>query len=209
MRKSFIYLITNLVNGRMYVGQTVYPKKRWVRHCHGDKQVIDKAIDKYSKDCFLYEILEVCSVKEADKKEIEWIKKYNTFEGRGYNCHVGGNAMRGKNNPMYGLLGKDNPRYGQKHTLESRLKISKNHHDVSGKNNPMYGVKRPDTSKRVSGMNNPHAKITKEIGNKIYNEYKNNKINQYELAKKYNTAQSVVSRIVNHKHWTTKDLKRG
>ena len=49
-------------------------------------------------------------------------------------------------------------------------------------------------------------KITKEEGIKIYNEYNNGCLYQYEIAEKYNTTQSVISRIVNNKHWTTENL---
>jgi len=35
--------------------------------------------------------------------------------------------------------GKGNPFYGKKHTLDTKQKISANHHSVSGQANPMYG----------------------------------------------------------------------
>jgi hypothetical protein len=83
------------------------------------------------------------------------------------------------------VRGKNNPFYGKKHTLETRLKMSRNHADVSGKKNPMYGTKgwanlwsddikrkkyrkqREDRLSKVTPNFNPHAcKIIDEYGKK-------------------------------------------
>ena len=46
--EGFIYLITNNVNGKQYVGQTIQTiQKRWNSHVgkYGKRQMEDKAID--------------------------------------------------------------------------------------------------------------------------------------------------------------------
>lgn len=99
-----IYLITNLINGKQYVGQTIHGyMNRWKSHCwyadHPDNcneyvQVIDLAIKKYGKQNFKVELLESVPVSEKDAKEIEYIAKYNTLY-TGYNLTAGGDI-----NPM-------------------------------------------------------------------------------------------------------------
>ena len=42
------------------------------------------------------------------------------------------------------MTGQNNPFFGQKHTSETKAKMSTNHADVSGANNPMYGKKPSD-----------------------------------------------------------------
>ena len=46
--------------------------------------VIHKAIFKYGKDNFTFEVLEYCNENELNEKEIFWIQKLNAIE-EGYN----------------------------------------------------------------------------------------------------------------------------
>ena len=57
----YVYLITNLINDKKYVGITNNIKRRWSNHCHpskGREQVISNAIKKYGVDNFKFEVLE-------------------------------------------------------------------------------------------------------------------------------------------------------
>lgn len=105
--KCFIYKITNLLNNKIYVGQT-YSKKnsnisqiyvRFERHCKDAMKfgmkvpsAIDKAIYKYGCDNFKVELIEECnSIEEVNKKEIYWISKFNSTDRNiGYNLTKGG-----------------------------------------------------------------------------------------------------------------------
>ena len=87
-----IYLITNLINGKQYVGQSIGIAHRWVQHKNSKEDYpISKAIRKYGKDNFKFEIIENCLPKDLDKKEKYYIKKYNTVIPNGYNITYGGN----------------------------------------------------------------------------------------------------------------------
>lgn len=59
-----IYKITNLVNGKMYIGQAVDIEERWIRHKRDWKidktKVLYKAIRKYGIENFSFEIIEEC-----------------------------------------------------------------------------------------------------------------------------------------------------
>lgn len=81
-----IYKITNLINNKHYIGQSVHIEKRWQEHCRPSADsLIAKAIQTYGKDNFTFEILEECSIKELDKLEYKYIELYNSLIPNGYN----------------------------------------------------------------------------------------------------------------------------
>ena len=93
----FIYKITNLVNGKIYIGQTTRNvKERWRSHCNrkDSKSAITNAIHKYGKHNFILEIIEKTTISKIDKKEIFWINKLNTIAPNGYNLESGGNKNK-------------------------------------------------------------------------------------------------------------------
>lgn len=91
-------MITNLVNGKQYIGQTVNRiEDRFKQHCkksklNNSKCKLSNAIKKYGKDNFKIELLEDdISSDKIDMKEIKYIEKYKTCEN-GYNTSRGGDA---------------------------------------------------------------------------------------------------------------------
>lgn len=93
-----IYLITNLINSKQYVGKTKYTiRHRFAQHCSNDYNTnICQAIKKYGKENFLIE--ELCRCEDDHWKELEqfYIKKYHThYTEGGYNTTWGGD-----DNPM-------------------------------------------------------------------------------------------------------------
>ena len=94
-----IYIIKNTINKKVYIGQTTQKvEDRFKQHLKllksNSNQIIHKAIKKYGKDKFYYEILE-CGVDMQDlsKKEEYYIKIYNSVEN-GYNISYGGGQSR-------------------------------------------------------------------------------------------------------------------
>ena len=99
-----LYKITNLINGKIYIGQTIHPEKRWWEHCNRAKLQYDKypihlAIHKYGKENFKFEILEWTD--DYDNRERELIKKFDSLSPNGYNIIEGGPApiLCGENHP--------------------------------------------------------------------------------------------------------------
>lgn len=93
-----IYLITNKVNGKQYVGKTKYTlAHRFTQHCTRDYHTyIHNAIQKYGRENFKIE--EICKTDDEHWKELEtfYIKFYHThYTEGGYNVSWGGD-----NNPM-------------------------------------------------------------------------------------------------------------
>lgn len=91
-----IYKITNDINGKVYVGQTIRPLDiRWKAHSYralsGSPYAIHSAIRKYGIEHFHIEQIDVAvSQSELDSKEKYWISKLNTLTPNGYNLVEGG-----------------------------------------------------------------------------------------------------------------------
>lgn len=94
---GFIYLITNKLNNKQYVGKTEYTIiDRWKEHKKNykslrDNMPIHKAMFKYGEGYF-----EICQLEECDnsllnEREKYWIKYYNTYYN-GYNATLGGDG---------------------------------------------------------------------------------------------------------------------
>lgn len=105
----FIYKITNKINGKVYIGQTIRPiEQRFRRHINDSlNNVIDthfsRAIRKYGEDKFFIECIDNAeSQEELTNKEQYWIRKYNsTNSDIGYNetdaiYKCGGNTYASK-----------------------------------------------------------------------------------------------------------------
>lgn len=85
-----IYKITNNIDGKAYIGQTINLKERKRNHRNAkDDYSIHKAIRKYGFENFSWEILEECPKERLNEREIYWIAYYNTYND-GYNETKGG-----------------------------------------------------------------------------------------------------------------------
>lgn len=97
-----IYKITNLINGKIYVGQSIDIIERWKQHGYkafnsnerAYNSAIHLAFRKYGIENFQLEILEECPANELDEKEKYWIEKLNTLTPKGYNILQGGQQFR-------------------------------------------------------------------------------------------------------------------
>lgn len=132
-----IYKATNLLNGKIYIGQTVRSlEERVQEHMRHKKSVFDKALAKYGIDNFEIAIIDNAeTIDELNEKEAYWIKYYNSFSENGYNmCEGGGNtkgyhhkdiskkAMSEKKKVAY--IGEGNPFYGKYHSEATRKRFS-------------------------------------------------------------------------------------
>lgn len=91
----FIYCITNKINNKKYVGLTTKPiKLRFYYHKylaeHNKGYYLHAAMRKYGIENFEIEKLDTAkNIKELKEKEIEYIRKLDTFRN-GYNLTEGG-----------------------------------------------------------------------------------------------------------------------
>jgi group I intron endonuclease len=93
---GIIYVITNLVNGKQYVGKTQKSlEARWSGHIIDalgkSKYLIHKAIRSHKPENFSRKEIQHCrTLKTLNQAEIRWIKKLGTLIPNGYNMTTGG-----------------------------------------------------------------------------------------------------------------------
>ena len=90
---GYIYKITNLVNNKIYIGQTIHTLKyRFNQHINQNKCTkLHNAIVKYGKENFIIEEIEKVPQSLLDEREIYWIDFYaSTDRIVGYNILKGG-----------------------------------------------------------------------------------------------------------------------
>ena len=95
-----IYKITNMVNGKVYIGQSVDVEVRWRSHKselrgnYHENPYLQNSWNKYGEDNFKFEIIESCNQEDLNKLEIYYIKEYNSYiraeNSNGYNMTEGG-----------------------------------------------------------------------------------------------------------------------
>lgn len=97
-----IYKIENLVNGKVYIGQSINIEQRWYNHIHELDEnrhcnsYLQNSWNKYGKEKFKFSIIEECLINEIDEKEIYWIKYYDSLNPtKGYNLTAGGQGLHG------------------------------------------------------------------------------------------------------------------
>lgn len=90
---GIVYKITNLINGKCYIGITTRTlKQRFVEHCKADSG-IGKAIRKYGVDNFYKQVIDTAdNYEELMYLEVEYIKIYNSYKS-GYNQTLGGDGV--------------------------------------------------------------------------------------------------------------------
>src|ERR1700722_11569883 len=143
--KMQIYLVTNKVNGKQYVGQTIQTlKKRWSSHGSDAKRgrgphALVHALVKYGKENFSIRTLKICNTREElNKLEKRFIVKLKTKAPNGYNITDGGDGTIGvpytssqlkKFRKTVGNTrkGSGNSFFGRKHSAESKSKMRKAH----------------------------------------------------------------------------------
>jgi group I intron endonuclease len=107
-----IYKIVNLINNKIYIGQTWQSLKiRLIKHKSSNFNCIKlhHAINKYGRDNFKIELITICHTQlAADYWEEYFIKKFDSIKN-GYNILMGG---------------KTGSRKGLKHSKETKQKIS-------------------------------------------------------------------------------------
>lgn len=89
---SGIYMIQNLVNGKIYIGQSVQLNKRIQSHKRTLKNNkhynshLQRSYNKYGFENFKFIIVENCDIEELNKRELYWMNHYNSHDKNcGYN----------------------------------------------------------------------------------------------------------------------------
>ena len=187
---SCIYLWTNLVNGKKYVGQTTcfHRRMKTYRHTYPNAYM-ERAVKKHGIDNFDITILERdVPLDKLDEREQYWLDYYQSYDAdKGYNiCKVAGTTE--------GVTHTEE--WCQKHSewLKEKWATDEDyrkfwHDKMSGENNYFYG-------KDFSGDKNGRAKsIICVEKNKIYTTIK-------EAAKENSTSRQNISHVLNGRQET-------
>lgn len=91
---SGLYVITNLSNGKMYIGKSENIFKRWRKHVREDERfAIHAALTKYGLGSFDFKVLVVAQDNDYLRQlEIDAIRVFSTVAPTGYNLTLGGDG---------------------------------------------------------------------------------------------------------------------
>ena len=92
-----IYKITNLINNKVYIGQSKNIEQRWAEHKSSKQNIhLHSAFCKYGLENFKFEIIETPEIEELNTRERYWINFYDsTNPNKGYNHTSGGEREPG------------------------------------------------------------------------------------------------------------------
>lgn len=192
-----IYLVTNKVNGKRYVGQTTQSiKRRWGHHlsatqCGKRNSLISSAIRKYGQECFDVSLLEECDDREGlNAAEVRWISEMASFGPLGYNLAAGGEGTSGHKMTAEFCRKLGERTKGRVFSPESRAKVSAGN---TGK------VRSEEFKRRVSKMfsGRPRSEEFKRKVSAIHRERGTRpSAAAIDAARKANTGRKLVGRAL-------------
>lgn len=229
--KSGIYKITNKINGNVYIGQAVDIYNRYHLHHKYDYKnekyrnyKIYQAFKKYGIENFKVEVVELCSPKLLDEREIFWIKYYNSFKD-GYNGTAGGQywspkihseeteekrretreknkSLQGENHPRAKLSNSEvyflRERYIQGESISKIYEDYKDKYSLGGFKRVILGkaYKTVGNIPKKEDIRRTNAVFTKEQVISIRKDYYQKNFTLAELARKYGVTSSTIRKIV-------------
>jgi len=202
-----IYKITNLIDGKVYIGQTVNYNKRKKRHLSSLKngnhhnEHLQRAFDKHGEDSFKIELIKKCNIEELDKLERYYIKELDACNhDKGYNMMYGGQRYRNFTKEV--RLKMSEAGKGRKFTNEHKKKIGLAH---KGRKLSQEHISKISATKKKTkihcGEKNPNALISDSVAKKIIMDLLANMAVK-DIANKYQVSSDVVYNIMYNKSYS-------
>lgn len=207
--EKYIYKITNLINGKIYIGQTNNPKRRQQEHFSLSHSIIEeeenkilyKAMQKYGIENFTFEIIED-KTKDYNEKEIYWIKFYNSKAPNGYNITDGGEnppILKGENSYHATHTEKEISEIKKllKNTIIPFSDIAKQFHysDTYTIQKINQGIIWYDETESYPLRDNTGFAQERKRAQQIINDLLTTNLTQKEIATKYGVSRSTVTMI--------------
>ena len=196
---EFIYKVINNINGKHYIGLTSRTlkirKKEHIKEAKNNTKfsIFHKALIKHGIENFTWEVIEECNTNKLEKREIYYIKKYNSYapNKNGYNLTEGGLCKfgaSGDNHWLNRMSKEDREKWLKENRHGENNGMYENGHVVSGENHfsaKMTKLEKENWLKNITGDNNYKKNMTeKELKNKCWmnnvsKEKKQNYINKH------------------------------
>lgn len=175
IRTAGVYKITNIVNGKIYIGSTECFGDRWYQHFEyphlSGCRKLKNAVLKYGKDNFIVEILEELLPQKdlLTEREQFYLDILTPFGNIGYNIRVTAASNLGikhsdetKQAWSDAKRGAGNPMYGRTQSPETKAKISK----------ALTGMTRTEEQKRRCGQHLAIPVIAFHRDGSVYKQFK-------------------------------------
>ena len=198
MKKKYVYVIKNLINGKRYIGQTNNLQRRWQEHKHDKRKghLLYLAIKKYGEENFRMDPLYYG--EDYNRVEKNWIILYETRDpDKGYNIAPGGQDSCGEDNPSCTITNEiaDNVKNDLIYTDLSIKKIAKkysiNSHPITNIN---YGLSFSDPLCKYP-LRVYKNKETAKKSTSIIKDLKNNDLGIEDICEKYSLKRYQVLNI--------------
>ena len=207
MKVSGIYKIENLIDGKIYIGQTVNYRRRRKSHLSSLKrnnhhnEHLQRAFNKYGEESFGVELLEECSADNLDEVEIKYIRDLEACDNsKGYNLMFGGQTYR-------------------KFTKETRMKMSKSRKGIkfSDEHRKNIGLGRKgirNSEESIKKMRETKVRLMLHIGEKNINAIVSDELAKQiildliegfpvkEISEKYQVSGDVVYNLMYNRSYT-------
>lgn len=152
-----IYCIENLINHKVYIGQSKDIVRRWKEHTDVLRREahvnghLQASWNKYGENNFSFTILQECKPEDLDELESYYIALARSCESiHGYNLESGGTTGKrvheSTRQKLTHICGENHHWYGRRHTEETKAKMRESSPHLSGVNNPNYGHKHSEKS---------------------------------------------------------------
>jgi group I intron endonuclease len=187
MRTCGIYLITNKVNGKVYIGSSRHVEGRWSSHrCELRRREhlnphLQNAWDAYGEDAFVFSIVEECNSDRLTEREQFYMDKFNCLDReKGYNIRpkADNSTLSEETKRKIGDANRGKPSWirGKHHSDATRQKISASNsssgNHMAGKTgelHPFFGKKHTEKAKtlmseaKLGKLNNASSKPVMQL----------------------------------------------
>ena len=199
--QAHIYIVTNQINGKQYVGQSTVERNKL-----GHGLALLKAYEAHGKKNFSYECIcsKINNRNTLNCLEKFWIKVYGTVVPNGYNIEQGGSDKGEVSELTRQKLSA--ALKGKKPTEETRKRISI---ATKGENNPFYGKKHSEESlKKIGNASKGRKIVISEETKKYLSSIRKGELNPF-YGKKHSeeTKAKFVGRKPN-KYWSGKKFSQ-
>ena len=203
---KFIYKITNNLNGKVYIGQTNNPKRRFQEHKmmgyeSNSNKVLYQAFQKYGLENFSFEIIE--QVSNYNEREKYWIQYYNCLVPNGYNMTEGGDEppIKKGENSHYCTHSEQEVFFIKKILKDTNVPlkdIGKTfNYDTTSINKINLGKMWFDEKENYPLRKNNTINSKKDRALNIINDLLNSNMTQKQIAEKYQVGRTTVTAINN------------